>query len=148
MEITAKETKRIERLRNQLRLWPRTRWIVAFNGVLLAVLCTCSMSFVVGQLQEQQTLVHRLFSTKENISAEHSQSEVQSLAGSISVAIDEQDNLVLFSVFICVWMVSALLSIWHFATLIRDWHGNTEKTLLLKLYDEAVGRQTEAKRGN
>jgi hypothetical protein len=143
MEITAKEAKGIERLRKQIRLWPRTRWVVAYNGVLLAAVCASSMWFVLGQLREQHRLEHRVFSSVESVSAESWQSEAQSLWRSISDAAEEQDNLLLFSVFCCGWTVLALFAIWNFAILFLYWNGHTEKTFLLKLYDEATRQQNE-----
>src|ERR1700722_17022200 len=144
MEITAKQTKRIERLRKQLRLWPRVRWLLMFNGIVATVACMFCIWFVTGFVREQRRQLGLLFSDI-NLPAFRSPDGIQLLARSISAAIGAQDSLLDLSALFYGWTVLfALLAMWHFFILSRDWHGNAEKTLLLKLYDEAIGRQNEA----
>jgi predicted permease len=142
MEVTAREAKHIERLRKQLRLWPRTRWLVLLIGIMAAVSCVVHVWGAVFFWRNHPRSVDGFLFLAN--AAGNPEAKINALGNAISSIPDEQLTIAYVAFFVVMGIFLAFLSLGCFAIAFRDWNGNVKKTLLLKLYDNAIRQQPDA----
>ena len=127
MQFTPRETKLIERLRNQQLQWPVARLLVLCSGLLLAGLCACLLFAEIHHYREVSRLNQRITSQIEKLPPDV-------IARRILEALPSwRDQVVEVAIFVPIWLVFALLALSRLLIVATQWRGDAYHVLLLKL---------------
>jgi len=110
MKLSEVEQRMIARLRKQQRQWRWGRWLVLLGGILLLLVAVIRLCILASEIRSANMI---------------KTADVADLALSVAV---------LFPGFLVDFTIAVAL----FIMVIRDWHGNSTRTLLLRLVDNAV----------